>query len=143
MIAFLDFNSNTKQKETLNQNFQLTEEQLLILFYLTEKFNLTVQQTMKVEFIVKRECRMVKQNRFREMKFLEFVMGAILFVLDRDGQDWHQVNEFIYLICNSQSSAYAISLSTYSFYRNYYNLWFGIEIPSEFDTCKATLKLKC
>jgi hypothetical protein len=144
MIPYTDFVLKTNAKAHFdNKNFQLTAEQLLILYFVMDRFHLTDTEMRQVEFLVNRNCRIKTQDRFIQLKYLETVLGALLLVFDRNAKDWKQVNYFIKLICKDEHSVYEMTNSIYGIYRNLYNAFFGIDFSErEYETCTATLKLK-
>jgi hypothetical protein len=143
MIPYLEFCKITNAKKPASRKqIKLSTEQLFVLHYLKEEFQLTDIQTQKLEYIVTRECRIISQDRYKKIKFLEICLGAVAFIFDLDAKDWKNVTGFINTICKDDHSSYDLTISAYHFYRNYYNTFFGLEFPDDLTNFSETLRLR-
>jgi len=144
MINYQEFNFPIKAKEIFGKKpFELTIEQLAVLYLLKNKFNLSGKQIMQIEFILTNECKLILQNRFRTLEFEIQALGAMLYILDSQNKDFSKIHEFI---DKAHSSDRFIAGSTrgkvYLTYRKFYEQYDETKLnPDEYQKCNKTLQL--
>jgi hypothetical protein len=130
-------------KQSVNQSFSLTLEQLSFLYLLSEKFNLIDNELKLVEYLVTKECKTISINRFRVLDFESVSLAALLYLFDLKDKDYICILDFIDLVHPDKYKAGYTRSQTYKIYRNFYNTYFGVQIkPETYETYDNALKLK-